>query len=216
MGTDETVAAVEAVRNEVLATHCLIRRVRFLGLSDGHPSDTQVKWQDRIDRAAEAELYWAAYLAGVRARGHDRAERADIEEAFAHFEPRCAYLLAASLFLLGLRINLLSKRLVSLGNAVIQHRPLLNKDAIAGRAFLGEQDKVPDLALEAHVGDEAMHILGVNAGGVCGIGVTIRIAVLAVEEINEVVAMVHEWSCTASTIHNTRSLRGARPILIST
>ena len=55
----------------------------------------------------------------------------------------------------------------------------------------GNKSEVANLALEAHVGDKAMHVLWVNARGVGGIGVAVGVAVFAVEEINEVVAIVH-------------------------
>ena len=58
-------------------------------------------------------------------------------------------------------------------------------------AAFGEQGEVPNLALEANIGDKAVHILRVNARGIGGIGVAVGVAVFAVEEINEVVAIVH-------------------------
>jgi hypothetical protein len=60
-----------------------------------------------------------------------------------------------------------------------------------GLAAFASKGKIPNLALETNIGDKAVHILGVNARRVGGIGVTIGVAVFAVEEINEVVAIVH-------------------------
>src|SRR6267154_1277299 len=51
--------------------------------------------------------------------------------------------------------------------------------------------KIADLALEANIGDETVHILRVNARGIGGVGVAVGVAVFTVEEVNEVVSIVH-------------------------
>jgi hypothetical protein len=67
----------------------------------------------------------------------------------------------------------------------------LDKDAISGRSFLCEEHEVPDFSLQADVRDKTVHVLRVDAWRIGGIGISIGIPVLAVEEVNEVVAMVH-------------------------
>src|SRR2546425_12558403 len=131
MGANGSVAAVKAVRDEVLAAHRLIRRVRLLGFGDGHARDAQVEWQNGINGAAEAQLYRAAHLAGIRAGRHDSAECADVEETFAHLGPSSSNLLSVGLLLFRLRINFVAERLVSFGDAVVQHRALLDEDPVA-------------------------------------------------------------------------------------
>src|SRR4051794_37525704 len=81
--------------------------------------------------------------------------------------------------------------LVSFRDAVVQDATLLDEDTVPVRGFLREEREVADLALEAHVGDEAMHVLRVDTRGVGCIGIAVWVAVFAVEEINEVVAIVH-------------------------
>ena len=76
---------------------------------------------------------------------------------------------------------------VELERGELKHWPA----GIYRRAFFREQCEVANLALEAHVGDEAMHVLRVDAWGVGGIGIAIGVSVFAVEEIGEVVAVVH-------------------------
>ena len=55
---------------------------------------------------------------------------------------------------------------------------------------LGEIDVVANFPLECHVGHEALHGLWVETRRVGGIGVAVRIAVCAVEQVNEVVAVL--------------------------
>ena len=64
---------------------------------------------------------------------------------------------------------------------------MLDEDVIA-RSTLA-QDVVPNLALEADIGNKAVPILRVNARGVGGVGVAVGISVFAVEQINDVVAI---------------------------
>jgi hypothetical protein len=55
-------------------------------------------------------------------------------------------------------------------------------------------DEVADFAFEADVGDEALASFCVEAGEIAGVRVTIRVGVLAVEEVEEVVSVFHGYS----------------------
>ena len=74
---------------------------------------------------------------------------------------------------------------------VIEDRAVGEKDALAGSSIGSECDKVADLALEADIGDEALAGFHVDAREIAGIGVAVGIGVLAVEDEEEVVAIVH-------------------------
>ena len=62
-------------------------------------------------------------------------------------------------------------------------RALLDKDPLSA-----EQRVIAQLALQADVGHEAVHVLRVDPGRVGGVGVPVGVTVLAVEEVDEVVA----------------------------
>ena len=65
-------------------------------------------------------------------------------------------------------------------------------DALAVLATAGESDEVADFALEANVGDEALAGFHVDAREIACIGIAVGIGVLAVEEEEEVVAVVNK------------------------
>ena len=67
----------------------------------------------------------------------------------------------------------------------------MDEDVEGRLAVFCEQREVPNLALEADIGNETVHVLGINARRIGGIRVAVGIAVFAIEEINEVVAVVH-------------------------
>jgi hypothetical protein len=68
---------------------------------------------------------------------------------------------------------------------------LLDKNVERRFPTFGEKDEVPNLAFQTDIRDKAMHILRIGAWRVGGIGITVGIAIHAIEEINEVVAVVH-------------------------
>jgi hypothetical protein len=65
-------------------------------------------------------------------------------------------------------------------------------DAVFSLVLLCGLDEVADLALEADVGDEALARFDIEAWEVSGIGITVWIGVLCVEEEEEVVAIFHD------------------------
>src|SRR5690242_17197313 len=64
----------------------------------------------------------------------------------------------------------------------------LDVDAVACRFPLLELDIISDLALDAHIGDEPVHGLWINAGTVPCIGITVGVAVRAVKQEEKVMA----------------------------
>jgi hypothetical protein len=67
----------------------------------------------------------------------------------------------------------------------------LHEDVERRLATFGQKRKIPNFALETDIGDQAAHVLWINAWGVRGIRIAIGIAIFAVEEKNEVVTIVH-------------------------
>ena len=191
MRADEPVATVETIGNEVLAAHGLIGRVGFLGIGHRHTRDANIQRKDRIHRTAETQLHRPSHLSGVCTRGHDRSKGTHVEVPFAHSSPRIADLFAACL--LGFCVHIVVESFVGVQDPVIQNLPLLHEDVIASDALLSQQHKVAHLAFEAHIRDQPTHVLRIHAWGIRGVRIAVGVAVLAVEEINEVVTVVHDW-----------------------
>src|SRR6185437_14505857 len=64
--------------------------------------------------------------------------------------------------------------------------------------LLAVEDIIAHLALDAYVRDESLGCLGVHARLVVGIGIAIRVAVLAVEVVHEVIAVLDHAHCRIS------------------
>ena len=191
MRADETVAAIKAVGDEIFATHFtfLLIRVRYA-------SDAQIKRENGVNAARKRDLNRPSYLPGVRTSGHNGPKSADIVVTRtelllnrANIFLRAPFRLIGVPLAIGLLVVWQVRFLAGVGDPWIEWRLGLDKN-VPTIASNGKHE-VPDLALQAHVGDEAVHVLRVNARGVGGIGVAVRVAVFAVVEINEVVTMVH-------------------------
>src|SRR5262249_55232933 len=162
---------------------CLIgRRYR-------HPRDAMLKRHDRVDRAPKRNLDWPSYLAGICTCREHTTESTNIKIAPAHllaslfdlstFAPS---LRLPPLFTFGLLLEIDPYRGVRASDRVVQDRLFLDEDVVTLRTGLCQQDVVTQLALEAHVGDEPLPCLGVNAWQVSSVGVTVRVAILDVEQ----------------------------------
>lgn len=203
---DEAVGLVESVRDGVLATHgaffFLILRVR-----DGHAGDGVALGINRVNRAGEGELDRSANLSARQLSSRkDCTKGSHIEEGLAHqsrtFNLFVDRLLCVFIFLLcsGWRLFAVFYFLVlqvftDLLDDFIEDSFFTDEDVVAGHRLpicqsLGELDAVADFALEADVGDEAVSGLGVDAGEVAGVGVSVGVAVEDVEEEDEVVTVL--------------------------
>ena len=132
-----------------------------------------------VDGACEGELHGAAHLSLFFFRRDDGAEGADIEV----FVTQC---FLCRLFPTLLGSFLYGFCLVDLYHTVVEHGSFLDKDAVAGFAGFRHVHIVTDFALQAYVGHQTVAGFGVYAGKIAGIGVAVRIAVLNIEEIEEV------------------------------
>ena len=66
---------------------------------------------------------------------------------------------------------------------------MLDEDGVGHFIAAGDLHVVADAAFEGDVGDEAAHVLGIDARGIAGIRVAVGVAVLAVEKEKEFVAI---------------------------
>ena len=73
--------------------------------------------------------------------------------------------------------------------AHVQRHPFFDVDLKAGVAFFDRFNIVPDLALEAHISNQAIARLRIDSRHVAGIGIAVRVAVLHVEIHHEIVAI---------------------------
>ena len=67
---------------------------------------------------------------------------------------------------------------------------MLDKDGIRRLIVEAGLDVVANTPLDGNVGHQPMHVFGVDARRVAGVGVAIRIAALAIEEVEELVAVL--------------------------
>jgi hypothetical protein len=58
---------------------------------------------------------------------------------------------------------------------------------------MGSLDKIPDLALEADVGNESLAGFGIDTREVARVGIAVGVGILNVEEEDEVVAVFHDF-----------------------
>ena len=72
--------------------------------------------------------------------------------------------------------------------ARVQRHSFFDVDLKAGLAFFNRFNIVPDLALEAHIGNQAIARLWIDSRHVARIGIAVRIAVFHVEIHHEIVA----------------------------
>ena len=80
-----------------------------------------------------------------------------------------------------------------LGIAAVQGYALLDIDAVIvgiGSVLLQRLYIVADLALQADIGYQTVAGLGVDAGHITGIGVAVGVAVLYIEQNDEIVAVL--------------------------
>ncbi len=182
---DEAVAAVEAVGDGEFAAHgAFLLDVLLIG--DGGAGDGMLAGDDGIDGAGEGDLHRAAHLAAIHFRGHDGAEGADVVVVLAH---PCG----GSVF--DFRFHGFGRSFTDsfVGSFVLEvvDGSFGKIDALAVLSAASEGDEVADLALEADIGDESLAGFHVDAGQIACIGIAVGVGVLAVEEEEEVVAVVH-------------------------
>ena len=75
-------------------------------------------------------------------------------------------------------------------NERVQRAFFLNENLVS-LSLLDRLYEVADLALEHDVGGEALAGFGIEAGEVASVGVSVGVSVFAVEEVEEVVAVIH-------------------------
>src|SRR5207237_5903339 len=80
------------------------------------------------------------------------------------------------------------RRIRLIVEGVERDAPVLDVDAPGGLVRPGGVDEVPHLALDGHVGNQALHGLRVHPRHVARVRVAVRIAVLDVDEELEVVS----------------------------
>ena len=146
---------------------------------------------DWVDRAGESQLDRPAHLSAVDACGHDCAERADIEEVPTHPFARLVGGVATALALLVVALQRVpfGDGHVSALVGAVQNRLFLDVDVERRPLILHQTNEVAHLALQRDVGHQPVAGLGVQARQVAGVGVAVRIAVLDVEQQDEVVAV---------------------------
>ena len=71
-------------------------------------------------------------------------------------------------------------------NQIIEDGLLFHEDVEAGGPSLGRGNVVPDLPFQADVGHEAMAGLRIRTGQVSRVGITVGVAVLNIEDHDEV------------------------------
>ena len=113
---------------------------------------------------------------------------------FAHIIPQFAVDLRVA-FLCLFQVVLGGQTVVfqRLGIATVQGHALLDIDAVIvgiGGVLLQRLHIVADLALQADVGHQTVAGLGVDAGHIAGIGVAVGVAVLHIEQNDEIVAVL--------------------------
>src|SRR5690606_33972272 len=72
---------------------------------------------------------------------------------------------------------------------VVQRRTFFDVDTVAGFVALDQLDVIANLALERHVGDEAVPGFGVDARHVPGVGVAVGVAIFDVVKQNKLVTV---------------------------
>ena len=178
---------------------------------------------DGVDRLAKAQLYRATDLAAVAPRRHNGAKRTDIVEVVAHELRDLALVLdlLGQLLVDGLKpivhirhVVAVVERHALLDVDLVSKPPLLNVRGVNGLVF-DEVNVVTDLALDAHVGDDAATGLGIDAREVPGIRITIGIAVLHVAEEHEVIAILdglgHGYSSSARLLEPSALVESMAP-----
>ena len=159
---------------------------------DGDARDRDLLRDDRIHGAGKAQLHRPAHLPAVERalnkRGHDRAERADVEEVMAHPVTKLAVDVGRAFFG-GLQIAVDPERSNGFVVAAVERHAVFDVNAVAGGILLERFDIIADLPLEADVCHEAVAGLGVDAGHIAGVGVAIGVAVFDVEQDDKIIAV---------------------------
>jgi len=108
----------------------------------------------------------------------------DVEEVLAH--PLAGFLDIGGLCVSAFRFDFVIARqgFKGLPLAAFERVAAEHEDAVAGDVAAGSrvENIVPDLALQADVGDETLKGLRIESRTVVGVRVAVRIAVLAIEE----------------------------------
>ena len=136
-----------------------------------------------INRLGKGKLYRSAHLSGIRTRGKHRPECTNIVEHRAGFFS-CG---VDAVFVLCGKINAciffcLCDKFVDIGS-------VLHDYAHAVLSFKRCLDIVAYAALYCHVGYISVHILGVHAGRVSHIGVSVRIAVHTLNKEHKLISV---------------------------
>jgi hypothetical protein len=75
-------------------------------------------------------------------------------------------------------------------NGLVQIGRMRDEDGIGCRVVEGGLNVIAHSPLDRDIRDETMHVLGIDARAVAGIGVAVGVSVLAVEEVKELVAVL--------------------------
>lgn len=90
----------------------------------------------------------------------------------------------------GFQVGVDAQRADGLGIAAVEGNAVLDVDAVAFFVLFQGLDIVADLPLEADVGHQTVARLGVDAGHIACIGVAVGVAVLDVEQDDEIIAVL--------------------------
>src|SRR5918996_819082 len=167
----------------------------FFLINVGDAGDRYLKRNNRLDTPRKGQLYWTSQLSRIRPRRKHCTEGADVVVLFAKPPLQIADLASRSSFglrivpaALLLRVAHLAGGFAGFSDQGIQRSSFLHED-LAVRAT-NHLHVVPDLALQANVSHQALIGLGIEARQVAGVGITVRIAVRDVEQVDEIVAIL--------------------------
>ena len=201
IGRNITLGTVQAVGHDMLVAHFTVLLFSVCLGGDGYAGNGHLLRHDRVNRAGKAQLHRPVHLAAVQRTldkgGHHGTEGADIVEMFAHIIPQLAVdIRVAFLGLFQVVLGGQTVVLQRLGIAAVQGYALLDIDAVIvgiGGVLLQRLHIVADLALQADIGHQTVAGLGVDAGHITGIRVTVGVAVLYIEQNDEIVAVLDRY-----------------------
>ena len=153
--------------------------------------------ENPVNGPRKGDLHRTAHLSAIELRRtHHCAKGAHIKEVLAH--PLAGLLDVRWLGVLALGFDLVVARefherlfLITFQRVAAQHKDLVSR---LGGIFVSRcrvAHIIPNLALQANVGDEPLKRLRIKARAVVGVRVSVRIAVLAVKQKDEVVAVLN-------------------------
>ncbi len=178
----------------MLAAHLRPLSLGVLLGCDGDARNGDFLRDDWVDAAGKTDLDRAAHLPAVEGRfderDHHRAERADVVILAAHIVPDFAVDIGVVFFADLLFVD--SEGFVRALVADVERHVVLDVDAVAGLVFLYGLHIVADFALEAHVGDDAVAGLRVDARHIARVGVAVGVAVLHVKQNHKFIPVL-DW-----------------------